>query len=103
MATSYSSDQTTLLMDTIASDTLSRAGRARITSIQGKGIASSVLKLHDCASASDAAAGNLVATYKYGTEGLEVYVPGAGILFKDGIVFNLAGASGSVTVTITGA
>jgi hypothetical protein len=24
-------------------------------------------------------------------------------LFKDGIVFNLAGASGSVTVTITGA
>ena len=90
-------------MDTIASDTLSRAGRARITSIQGKGIASSVLKLHDCASASDAAAGNLVATYKYGTEGLEVYVPGSGILFKDGIVFNLAGASGSVTVTITGA
>jgi len=103
MSTSYSSDQTTLLMDTIASDTLSRAGRARITSIQGKGIASSVLKLHDCASASDAAAGNLVATYKYGTEGLEVYVPGSGILFKDGIVFNLAGASGSVTVTITGA
>ena len=103
MATSYSSDQTTLLMDTIASDTLSRAGRARITSIQGKGIASSVLKLHDCASASAAAAGNLVATYKYGTEGLEVYVPGSGILFKDGIVFNLAGASGSVTVTITGA
>ena len=103
MATSYSSDQTTLLMDTIASDTLSRAGRARITSIQGKGIASSVLKLHDCASACDAAAGNLVATYKYGTEGLEVYVPGSGILFKDGIVFNLAGASGSVTVTITGA
>ena len=103
MATSYSSDQTTLLMDTIGSDTLARAGRARITSIQGKGIASSVLKLHDCASASDAASGNLVATYKYGTEGLEVYVPGSGILFKDGIVFNLAGASGSVTVTITGA
>ena len=57
MATSYSSDQTTLLMDTIASDTLSRAGRARITSIQGKGIASSVLKLHDCATAGAAAAG----------------------------------------------
>ena len=51
MATSFSSDQTTLLMDTIAADTLSRAGRARITSIQGKGIASSVLKLHDCATA----------------------------------------------------
>jgi len=90
-------------MDTIGSDTLSRAGRARITSIQGKGIASSVLKLHDAATSGAAAAGNLVATYKYGTEGLEVYVPGSGILFKDGIVFNLAGASGSVTVTITGA
>ncbi len=41
---SFSSDQTTLHMGTIGSNTLSRAGRARITSIQGKGIASSVLK-----------------------------------------------------------
>ena len=103
MSTSYSSDQTTLLMDTIGSDTLSRAGRARITSIQGKGIASSVLKLHDVAVAANAGAGNLVATYKFGTEGLEVYVPGSGILFKEGIVFHLTGTSGSVTVTITGA
>ena len=100
---SFSSDQTTLHMNTIGSNTLSRAGRARITSIQGKGIASSVLKLHDVAVAANAAAGNLVATYKFGTEGLEVYVPGSGILFKEGIVFNLAGTSGSVTVTITGA
>ena len=100
---SFSSDQTTLHMSTIGSNTLSRAGRARITSIQGKGIASSVLKLHDVAVAANAAAGNLVATYKFGTEGLEVYVPGSGILFKEGIVFNLAGTSGSVTVTITGA
>jgi len=97
------SDQKTLLMDTIGADTLSRAGRARITSIQGKGIASSVLKLHDAATAGAAASGNLVATYKYGTEGLEVFIPGSGILFENGIVFNLAGSSGSVTVTITGA
>ena len=100
---SFSSDQTTLHMSTIGSNTLSRAGRARITSIQGKGIASSVLKLHDVAVAANAAAGNLVATYKFGTEGLEVYVPGSGILFEDGIVFHLTGSSGSVTVTITGA
>ena len=100
---SFSSDQTTLHMNTIGSNTLSRAGRARITSIQGKGIASSVLKFHDCATAGEAASGNLVATYHYGTEGLEVYVPGSGILFKDGIVFHLTGSSGSVTVTITGA
>ena len=99
---SYSSDQTTLNLATIGSNTLSRAGRARITSIQGKGIASSTLLLYDAATAGAAAAGNLVATYNYGTEGLEVYVPGSGILFKNGIVFNLAGASGSVTLTITG-
>ena len=97
------SDQTTLHMDTIGSNTLSRAGRARITSIQGKGIASSVLKFHDSATAGAADSGNLVATYKYNTEGLEVYIPGSGILFQDGIVFHLTGSSGSVTVTITGA
>ena len=102
MGNSYSSDQTTLNLATIGADTLSRLGRARITSIQGKGIASSTLLLYDAATAGAAAAGNLVATYNYGTEGLEVYVPGSGILFKNVIVFNLAGASGSVTLTITG-
>ena len=102
MGNSYSSVQTTLNLATIGSDTLSRLGRARITSIQGKGIASSTLLLYDAATAGAAAAGNLVATYNYGTEGLEVYVPGSGILFKNGIVYNLAGASGSVTLTITG-
>ena len=102
MGNSYSSDQTTLNLATIGSDTLSRLGRARITSIQGKGIASSTFLLYDVATAGAAAAGNLVATYNSGTEGLEVYVPGSGILFKNGIVYNLAGASGSVTLTITG-
>jgi hypothetical protein len=100
MGNSYSSDQTTLNLATIGSDTLSRAGRARVTSIQGKGIASSTLILYD---SDDAATpGAAVATYNYGTEGLEVYVPGSGILFKNGIVYNLAGTSGSVTLTITG-
>ena len=41
---SFSSDQTTLTMAVIGADTLARAGRARITSIQAKGIASSILK-----------------------------------------------------------
>ena len=100
MSTSYSSDQTTLLMDTIGSDTLSRAGRARITSIQGKGIASSVLKLHDVAVAANAAAGNLVATYKFGTEGLDIYVPGSGILFEEGVYLDLTATPG-VTITFT--
>jgi len=99
---SYSSDQTTLNLATIGADTLSRAGRARITSIQGKGIASSTLLLYNVATSGAAAAGNLVATYNFGTEGLEVYVPGSGILFDKGIVYNLAGSGGSVTLTITG-
>ena len=99
---SFSSDQTTLTMDVIGADTLARAGRARITSIQAKGIASSTLLLYNAATVGAAAAGNLVATYNFGEEGLEVYVPGSGILFTNGIVYNLAGAAGSATVTITG-
>ena len=99
---SFSSDQTTLLLATVGADTLARAGRARITSIQAKGIASAQLKLHNVATAGAAAAGNLVATYNFGTEGLEVYVPGSGILFDEGIVYNLTGAGGSSTITITG-
>ena len=98
----YTSDQTTLNLATIGADTLSRAGRARVTSIQGKGIASSTLLLYNVATSGAAAAGNLVATYNFGTEGLEVYVPGSGILFDKGIVYNLAGSGGSVTLTITG-
>ena len=54
MGNSYSSDQTTLHLSDIGADTLSRAGRARITSIQGKGIANSILKLHDAATAGAA-------------------------------------------------
>jgi hypothetical protein len=100
---SFTSDQTTINMAVIGADTLSRAARTRITSIQGLGIAASTLLLYDSATVGGAAAGNLKATYKFGTEGLSVYIPGSGIVFKDGVVYNLAGAGGSVTVTITGA
>ena len=95
------SDQTTLNMAVIGTDTLARGARTRITSIQGLGIAGSTLTLYDSADA--AAPGTAVAVYKYGTEGLEVYIPGSGIKFENGIVYNLAGSGGSVTVTITGA
>ena len=102
---SFSSDQTTLNKTTGAASVL-LAARARVTSIQGRGEAGSVLSLHDVASAGDAASGNLKAIYRYDTEGLEVYVPGSGILFKDGICATLTqtgGTDGSVTLTITGA
>jgi len=100
---SFTSDQTTINMAVIGADTLSRAARTRITSIQGLGIAASTLLIYNVAEVGDAAAGNLVATYKFGTEGLEVYIPGSGILCDKGIAYNLAGAGGSVTLTITGA
>ena len=101
MSTTFTSDQTTINMATTGSNQLARTGRARVTSIQGKGIASSTLILYD--STDTSTPGTAVATYNFGTEGLEVYVPGSGILFKNGIVYNLAGSGGSVTVTITGA
>ena len=101
MSTTFTSDQTTINMATTGSNQLARTGRARVTSIQGKGIASSTLVLYD--STSTGSPGTAVATYNFGTEGLEVYVPGSGILFKNGIVYNLAGTGGSVTVTVTGA
>jgi len=99
------SDQTTLNKTTGAASVL-RGARSRVTSIQGRGEAGSVLLLHDSATTGGAAAGNLKATFKYDTEGLAVYVPGSGILFKDGVCATLSqttGTDGSVTLTITGA
>ena len=97
----FTSDQTTLNLTTVGADTLARTGRTRVTSIQGEGIAGAILVLYD--SVDTGSLGTAVATYNYNTEGLSVFVPGSGILFKNGIVYNLAGASGSVTLTITGA
>ena len=102
---SFTSDQTTLNTATTSAAVL-RAARSRVTSIQGRGEAGSVLLLHDVASAVDAAAGNLKATYRWETEGIQLYVPGSGILFKTGVCATLtqtAGVDGSVTLTITGA
>jgi len=102
---SFTSDQTTLNTATTAAAVL-RAARSRVTSIQGRGEAGSVLLLHDVASAVDAAAGNLKATYRWETEGIQIYIPGSGILFKNGVCATLtqtAGVDGSVTLTITGA
>ena len=99
------SDQTTLNKTTGAASVL-RGARSRVTSIQGRGEAGSVLLLHDVDDASDAASGNLKATYRFETEGLEVYIPGSGILFENGVCATLtqtSGRDGSVTMTITGA
>jgi hypothetical protein len=97
---SFSSDQQVLNMTTVGADTLAKTGRMRITSIQGEGIASSTIIFYDSADASSP--GTAVATYNFNTEGLAVYVPGSGVLFKEGLVYNLAGAGGSITITYTG-
>lgn len=99
------SDQTTLNKTTGTISVL-RGARSRVTSIQGRGEAGSVLLLHDAATTGAAASGNLKATYRYDTEGLEVYIPGSGILFENGVCATLTqtgGTDGSVTLTITGA
>jgi len=97
---SFSSDQRVLNMTTVGADTLAKTGRMRITSIQGEGIASSRIIFYDSDDASSP--GTAVATYNFNTEGLEVYVPGSGILFKNGLVYNLVGLGGSITITYTG-
>ena len=99
------SDQTTLNKTTGAISVL-RAARTRVTSLQGRGEAGSVLSLHDVSDATDAGSGNLKAIYRFETEGLEVYIPGSGILFENGVCATLtqsSGTDGSVTMTITGA
>ena len=99
------SDQHTLNKTTGAASVL-RNSRTRVTSLQGRGEAGSVLLLHDTADATTAAGSNLKATYKFETEGLEVYIPGSGILFEIGVCATLrhsSGTDGSVTMTITGA
>ena len=94
------SDQTTLQKDT-GSISLLRGARTRVTSIQGRGEAGSVLLLHDAAATGDAASGNLKATYKFETEGLDIYVPGNGIRFENGVHATMTNVS-SVTIGYTG-
>tara|TARA_Y100000361_G_C11100510_1_gene311624 strand:- start:291 stop:599 length:309 start_codon:yes stop_codon:yes gene_type:complete len=97
---SFTSDQNALTLTTVGADTLGKAGRMRITSIQAKGIASAAIIFYDSADASSP--GTAKATFNYGTEGLEIFIPGSGILLKKGLTYNLAGAGGSVTITYTG-
>ena len=68
---SFTSDQTTLQTATVSATVL-RAARTRVTSIQGRGEAGSVLLLHDSATTGATAAGNLKATYRWETEGIQL-------------------------------
>jgi len=91
---SYSSDQ---LVAHATGDGLlvPRNQRARITGIQAEGAASSSIVFK-----SGGSGGTTIATFKFGTEGIDFYVPGSGILFEDGVYLDLTNTPG-VTITFT--
>jgi len=70
-------------------------GPARITYIQATGVTN--IKLYDAATAS----GNIVFESTFGSEGLDMYMPGNGIRFENTIYADVTG-SGSVTIGYTG-
>ena len=69
--------------------------RARITGIQAEGAGSSTIVFK-----SGGASGTVIATFKFGSEGIDFYVPGSGILFDDGVYLDLTNTPG-VTITFT--
>jgi|TARA_Y200000002_G_C22595691_1_gene627206 hypothetical protein len=91
---SFTSDQ--VVKHAAATGTL-YTGRSRVTSITCAGIANSTLTLRD-----GGGSGTVIAVYKFGTEGLSVFVPGSGILFKTDVHATItANANAGVTVTLT--
>ena len=70
-------------------------GPARVTYIQATGVTN--IKLYDAATAS----GNIVFESTFGSEGLDMYMPGNGIRFENTIYADVTG-SGSVTIGYTG-
>ena len=99
---SFASDQkfTTLTADgsfkTITGGSID-LGPCRVTYIQAFGANNSLVKLHD---GSDGT-GSLEFQSSFGTEGCDVFVPGSGIRFKNGVYLDLTNTT-SVTIGYTG-
>ena len=92
---SFTSDQS-VAHATSTAQMVATGKRARLTSIQAKGNSASgsiVFK-------SGGASGTIVATYLFGEEGLDMYLPGSGILFEEGIHATIGGTGGE-TITFT--
>ena len=87
---SFTSDQRTA---NATADGQLVTGPCRVTSIQAAGAASSTVVLYDNTSAAGTAH-----TFTFGTEGLQIFIPGSGIKFKTGVFLDLT-ATPSVTVT----
>ena len=92
---SFSSDQSSAHATPTAQMVAPQNKRARLTSIQAKGNASGSITFK-----SGGASGTTIATYLFGTEGLDMYLPGNGILFEDGIHATNRW-TGGVTITFT--
>ena len=92
---SFTSDQS-VAHATATAQMVAQNRRARLTSIQGKGNSASGSIIFK----SGGASGTVIATYLFGEEGLDMYLPGSGILFEDGIHATISG-TGGVTITFT--
>ncbi len=91
---SFSSDQS-VAHATGTAQMVAQNQRVRLTSIQGKGATNGSIIFR-----SGGATGTIIATYLFDTEGLDMYLPGNGILFLDGIHATIANTAG-VTITFT--
>ena len=91
---SFSSDQSSAHA-TATAQMVAQNKRARLTSIQAKGNASGSIVFK-----SGGASGTTIATYLFGEEGLDMYLPGSGILFEEGVYLDLTATPG-VTITFT--
>jgi hypothetical protein len=91
---SFSSDQGNAHA-TATAQLVATGRRARVTSIQGEGIASALLVFR-----SGGATGDVIATYGFGTEGLDLYIPGSGILFEEGVHVTVTNCP-NVSITFT--
>ena len=91
---SYSSDQQ-VANATADAQMVPTTHRARVTGIQAEGASGSKIIFK-----SGGSSGTTIATFDFGAEGVNFYVPGSGILFDEGIYLDLT-ATPSVTITFT--
>ncbi len=92
---SFTSDQS-VKHSTATEQMVPTTRRARLTSIQAKGNSANGSIIFRTGGAT----GDIIATYLFGEEGLDLYLPGSGILFVEGIHATIAG-TGGVTITFT--
>ena len=85
---SYSSDQQ-VANATADAQMVPLGQRARITGIQAEGAAGSKIIFK-----SGGSTGTALATFEFGIEGIDFYVPGSGILFDEGVYLDLTNTPG---------